>query len=68
MSNTIDPRKIDSEVYYTLEQVSEFLNLSYSSVLKIKKSGSFKDIKKIGRRYLISGKAILHYLEKESAQ
>lgn len=63
MSKQVDFRKIDPEVNYTLEQASEFLNLSYTSILKLKKQGTFDDIKKIGRRFYISGQSILDYVK-----
>ncbi len=63
---SIDLRKIDPGVDYTLEQVAGFLNLSYVTVLKLKKGGEFKGVKKIGRRYYISGKAIFDYVQKGS--
>lgn len=66
MGNPIDLRKIDPDVNYTLEQASEFLNLSYSSILKLKKINSFNDVKQIGRRFYIPGKAILMYVQKGS--
>lgn len=68
MSNSIDLRKIDPEINYTLEQTAEFLNLSYSSVLKLKKNNAFNNIKQVGRRYYIPGKAILTYVQKGSTE
>lgn len=64
MAGNIDPRKIDPDINYTLEQIADFLNLSYSTVLKFKKDGQFKDLKKIGRRYYVPGKAVLSYIQK----
>jgi hypothetical protein len=64
MSSPIDPRKIDPALNYSLEQVADFLNLSYGSVLKLKKNGSFQNIKRIGRRFYVPGKSILDYIQK----
>jgi hypothetical protein len=63
MTENIDPRKIDPDVNYTLEQIADFLHLSYSTVLKFKKEGHFKDFKKIGRRYYVPGKTIISFIQ-----
>ncbi len=65
---TIDLRKIDQDLDYTLEQVAGFLNLSYVTILKLKKGGEFRGIKKIGRRFYVSGKSILSYVKKVSIE
>ena len=65
MAKQIDLRAVDPGVNYTLGQVAEFLNLSYGSVLKLKKNGYLKVIK-IGKRFYVSGKAILDYIQDSS--
>ena len=63
MNNAVDLRKIDPDLKYPLDQVAEFLNLSYGSILKLKKNGSFEGITRIGRRYYLPGWAILKFVQ-----
>lgn len=65
MFKSIDLRKVDPEVNYTLDQVRDFLNLSYSSILKLKKNRALGELKRIGRQYYVTGQAILDYVNKK---
>jgi len=58
----IDLRKIHPELNYPLKQVTEFLEVSYGTVLKLKKEEKLKAIR-IGKKYYIQGKDILSYVQ-----
>ncbi len=60
----IDLRKIHPELNYPLKQVTQFLDLSYGTVLKLKKEAKLKSIK-VGKRYYVLGKDILSYIQEE---
>ncbi|MBW2615487.1 MAG: helix-turn-helix domain-containing protein [Deltaproteobacteria bacterium] len=57
----IDLRKIDPELSYPLKQVAQFLEISYGTILKLRKNAKLKSIK-IGKRYYVQGKEILFYI------
>jgi len=58
----IDLRKIDPELSYPLKQVAQFLEISYGTILKLRKDAKFKSIR-IGKRYYVQGKEILSYID-----
>ena len=60
----IDPRKIDPELSYPLKQVAQFLEISYGTILKLRKDAKLKSMK-IGKRYYVQGKEILSYIDNE---
>ncbi len=57
----IDLRKIDPELSYPLKQVAQLLEVSYGTVLKLKKQEKLKSLR-IGRKYYIQGREILDYI------
>jgi excisionase family DNA binding protein len=59
----IDLRKIDPDLNYPLKQVAQFLDVSYATILRLRREAQLKSIK-IGNRYYVQGKAILEYIEK----
>ena len=59
----IDLRKIDPDLNYPLKQVAKFLEVSYATILRLRREAQLKSIK-IGNRYYVQGKAILEYIEK----
>jgi excisionase family DNA binding protein len=59
----IDLRKIDPDLNYPLKQVAQFLEVSYATILRLRREAQLKSIK-IGNRYYVQGKAILEYIEK----
>lgn len=58
----IDLRKIDPELNYPLKQVAQFLEVSYGTILNLKKNKKLKSIK-IGKKYYVQGKEILSYID-----
>ena len=59
----IDLRKIDPELNYPLKQIAQFLEMSYGTILKLRKEANLKSIR-IGKKYYIQGKEILSYIDK----
>ncbi len=59
----IDLRKIDPDLNYPLKQVAQFLDVSYATILRLRREAQLKSIK-IGNRYYVQGKDILAYIEK----
>ena len=60
----IDVRKIDPDLRYPLKQVAQFLEVSYGTILKLKKDPILKPAK-IGKRYYIKGSHLLTYIESD---
>jgi excisionase family DNA binding protein len=58
----IDPNKIDPGLNYPLKQVAQFLEISYGTMLKLKKEARLKSTR-VGKRYYIKGKDVLEYIE-----
>ncbi|MBW1702555.1 MAG: helix-turn-helix domain-containing protein [Deltaproteobacteria bacterium] len=58
----IDLRKIDPELNYPLKQVAQFLEVSYGTILNLRKVAKLKSIR-IGKKYYIQGKEILSYID-----
>ncbi|MFZ0944606.1 MAG: helix-turn-helix domain-containing protein [Syntrophobacteraceae bacterium] len=58
----IDPKKIDPALNYPLNQVAQFLEISYGTMLKLRKEAKLKSIR-IGMKYYIKGKDVLDYIE-----
>lgn len=58
----IDLRKIDPELNYPLKQIAQFLEISYGTILKLRKDSGLKSIR-IGKKYYIQGKDILSYID-----
>jgi hypothetical protein len=58
----IDLRKIDPELNYPLKLIAQFLEISYGTILKLKKDTKLKSIR-IGKKYYVQGKDILSYIE-----
>ena len=58
----IDLRKIDPELNYPLKQIAQFLEISYGTILKLRKDAKLKSIR-IGKKYYIQGKEILSYID-----
>jgi excisionase family DNA binding protein len=58
----IDLRKIDPELIYPLKQIAQFLEISYGTILKLRKDAKLKSIR-IGKKYYIQGKDILSYID-----
>lgn len=61
----IDTRKIETNVSYTLKDVAELLEISYPTVLKLKKEGKFK-YSRVGKRFYVSGEELLKYITSDS--
>ena len=59
----IDLRKIDPELNYPLKQVAQFLEVSYGTILNLRKHAKLKSIR-IGKKYYIQGKEILSYIDR----
>jgi len=60
---TLEPHKIEPKKFYSLKDVATFLNLSYVTVLKLKKQGLLSDTRKSGEKKIyISGQNILDYM------
>ncbi|MCD4717274.1 MAG: helix-turn-helix domain-containing protein [Desulfobacterales bacterium] len=57
----IDLRKIDPELNYSLKQIAQFLEISYGTILKLRKGAKLKSIR-IGKKYYVQGKDILSYI------
>jgi excisionase family DNA binding protein len=62
MAMEIDPRQIDPQVIYNLQEVARFLQVSYSTVLKLREENKLRSLK-IGNRYYVEGRDILEHLE-----
>ncbi len=60
----IDLRKIDPDLNYPLKQVAQFLDVSYATILRLRREAQLKSIR-IGNRYYVQGKDILAYIEKD---
>jgi helix-turn-helix protein len=60
----IDLRKIDPELNYPLKQIAQFLEMSYGTILKLRKDARLKSIR-IGKKYYIQGKDILSYIDND---
>ena len=58
----IDLRKIDPELNYPLKQIAQFLEISYGTILKLRKDAKLKSIR-IGKKYYVQGKDILSYID-----
>jgi hypothetical protein len=58
----IDLRKIDPELNYPLKQIAQFLEISYGTILKLRKDAKLKSIR-IGNKYYVQGKDILSYID-----
>jgi len=58
----IDLRKIDPELNYPLKQIAQLLEVSYGTILKLRKDAKLKSIR-IGKKYYIQGKEILSYID-----
>ena len=58
----IDLRNIDAELNYPLKEVAQFLEVSYGTVLKLRKETKMTSMK-IGKKYYVKGKDILKYVE-----
>jgi len=58
----IDLRKIDPELNYPLKQIAQFLEVSYGTILKLRKDAKLKSIR-IGKKYYVQGKEILSYVD-----
>ena len=58
----IDLRKIDPELNYSLKQIAQFLEISYGTILKLRKDAKLKSIR-IGKKYYVQGKDILSYID-----
>lgn len=58
----IDLRKINPDLNYPLKEVAQFLEVSYGTILKLKKEAKLKSIK-IGKKYYVQGKDILGYVK-----
>lgn len=59
----IDLRKIDPDLSYPLEQVAQFLEVSYGTIIKLRREAPLKSIR-IGKKYYVQGKHILGYIKK----
>ncbi|MCP4683615.1 MAG: helix-turn-helix domain-containing protein [Desulfobacterales bacterium] len=59
----IDLRKIEPELNYPLKEVARFLEISYGTILNLRKSAKLKSIQ-VGKKYYIQGKDILRYVGK----
>jgi hypothetical protein len=59
----IDMRKIDPELKYSLKDVAIHLELSYGTILKLKKEKKLRYFK-LGKQYFVQGKDIISYVEK----
>jgi excisionase family DNA binding protein len=57
----IDLRKIDPELNYPLKQVAQLLEVSYGTVLKLRKQEKLRSMK-IGRKFYVQGREILRYI------
>jgi excisionase family DNA binding protein len=60
---SIDLRKIDPHLIYSLKEAAQMLGLSYGTVLKLKNDARIK-WSKIGGKYYIQGKDLLEYIGK----
>ncbi len=58
----IDPKKIDPGLNYPLKQVAQFLEISYGTMLKLRKQAKLKSMR-MGMKYYIKGKDVLDYIE-----
>jgi hypothetical protein len=58
----LNPDEINPNKFYLLKDVATFLQLSYATVLKLKKQGHLFDTMKSGNKIYVSGKNILAYL------
>jgi excisionase family DNA binding protein len=57
----IDLRKIDPELNYPLKQVAQLLEVSYGTVLKLRKQEKLRSMK-IGKKFYVQGREILKYI------
>jgi len=65
-TGSLDLSKIDPKSLYTLSQIGDLLNLSYATVLKLKKNSAFGELEPIdGKKFLVQGQAILDYVSKK---
>jgi len=58
----IDPKKIDPALNYPLKEVAQFLEISYGTMLKLRKEAKLKSMR-MGMKYYIKGKDVLDYIE-----
>lgn len=64
--NTVNISSIDKNQGYTLKQISELLNTSYNTVLKMKKNEAFGKLQTLdGKKFVVPGWKILEYIEKK---
>ena len=59
---SISLKKIDSNKFYTIEEISNFLDLSSQTIRKFLREKRMKG-KKIGRRWHILGKNIINFVK-----
>jgi len=58
----ISLKKIDPNKFYTIEEISNFLDLSAQTIRKFSRGKKLKG-KKIGRRWHILGKNIINFIK-----
>jgi excisionase family DNA binding protein len=58
----ISLKKIDPNKFYTIEEISHFLDLSQQTIRKFLREKKMKG-KKIGRRWHILGKNIINFVK-----
>ncbi len=64
----IDLKKIDPDLVYPLKEVAQILQVSYGTILKLRKEERIRSIK-IGGKYYIRGHDVLKYIHRgESGQ
>jgi excisionase family DNA binding protein len=59
----ISLRKIDPNKFYTIEETSDFLDLSSQTIRKFLRESKLEG-KKIGRRWHILGKNVINFVKK----
>lgn len=59
---SISLKKIDPNKFYTIEEISHFLDLSQQTIRKFLRQKKMKG-KKIGRRWHILGKNIINFVK-----
>jgi hypothetical protein len=60
----IDLRSIDPDLNYPLKQVAQFLEVSYGTIIKLRRDAPLKSIK-VGKKYYVEGRSVLAYIKKD---
>ena len=58
----IDLKKIDPDLAYPLKEVAQLLDISYGTVLKLRKEAKLGTTR-IGRKFYVTGKELLEYIQ-----